>query len=164
MATCVVEGLDTNEEVRRINCNLCVETKQSKSPAVGKLAKGVVHHVVHSDMIGLVSPQTVGGARYIVRFIVESSRYSKEFILQNRSEVNLCFLEFQLWIERNTGVLVKQGHSENAKEYKDWESTCNKQELFLPFRLLTHHSLMVLQNVSTALFWIMFDLCFNNTV
>ena len=117
MADGMVEGLDTKQKAKKISCVPCVEAKQAKSPAIGKLAKGDIHHVIHSDIIGPISPRTIGGARYILCFIVEASRYAKIFIIKKRSEVLACFKEFQSWIERTTDVLVKRFHSDNAKEY-----------------------------------------------
>ena len=114
----IVEGIDMNDKPQRIDCRPCVEAKQSKSPATGRLAKGDVHHVVHSDIIGPIEPRTIGGARYIIVFMVEASRYAKVYVVKKRNEVFSCFKEFQAWIERKTDVLVKRFHSDNAKEYE----------------------------------------------
>ena len=100
-----------------IDCNTCVETKQTKTAATGTLAKGGVKHVVHSDIIGPIDPQTIGGARYILCFIVESSRYAKVFVIKRRSQLGQCFSEFEAWIERATGTPIERLHSDNAKEY-----------------------------------------------
>ena len=117
LAAGIVEGIDMNAVAEQIDCNTCVETKQSKSPASGSLSKGQLNHTIHSDMIGPISPSTIGGARYILCFIVETSRYAKVFIIKERSQLRQCFKQFLAWIERVTTTSIKRLHSDGAKEY-----------------------------------------------
>ena len=117
LATGIAKGVDMTETSQCIDCNTCVETKQTKTAATGTLAKGGVKHVVHSDIIGPIDPQTIGGARYILCFIVEPRRYAKVFIIKRRSQLGQCFSEFEAWIERATGTPIERLHSDNAKEY-----------------------------------------------
>lgn len=117
MAAGFVDGIDVTEKAQTIDCMPCVEAKQTMSPATGTLAKGNAGHIVHSDVIGPINPRTVGGARYVICFIVELSRMSKVYVVKKRNEVYDCFKEFQAWLERTTDVLVKTVHSDNAKEY-----------------------------------------------
>lgn len=133
MANGMVDGINLREKANTIDCTQYIESKQNKSPAVGTLAKGTVHHVVHSDVIGPVSPRTAGGARYVMTFIVKASRYAKVFFIKNRSEILRCFKEFQAWIELTTDVLVKQVHSDNAKEYKSLDKYLKQEGISQTF-------------------------------
>ena len=113
-----VLGVNLEQLPETIDCIPCVESKQTKSRSDGTLAKGYIHHTIHTDIIGPFQPPSIGGSRYIGCFVVEASRYGKVFFLKNRGEITNCFKEFQAWLERNTGDLVKRVHSDNAKEYK----------------------------------------------
>ena len=106
-----------NASPQKIDCGTCIESKQMKSAATGKLSKGGVNHIIHSDIIGPIDPCSLGGARYILCFIVEASRYSKVFVIKSRSQLSQCFKEFKAWLERVTGTQIERFHSDNAKEY-----------------------------------------------
>ena len=118
MANLHVDGINFSVEAQTIDCTNCVYSKHHKSPCTGRLVKGRVEHVIHSDIIGPIGPLSLGDGRFILCFIVEKSRYAKVYILKKRSEVESCYREFQAWLERTTGVLVKRFHSDNAKEYE----------------------------------------------
>lgn len=117
MADGMVEGLSTEDKAQNIECIPCVEAKQTKMPSTGTIVKGEIHHAIHSDMIGPIKPQSLGGAKYIICFMVEASRLSKVYVVRRKSDLYTCFKEFQAWLERATDVLIKSVHSDNAKEY-----------------------------------------------
>lgn len=112
-----VEGMDLNITAQSRHCGTCLEAKQTKAPTTGKLAKSDEDHIVHSDVIGPIHPQTLGNSRYIVTFIVEKSRFAKVYVINQRAEVQDRLLEFIAWLERMTGTSVKRFHSDQAKEY-----------------------------------------------
>lgn len=66
----IVDGIDMNEKDQRIKCTLSIDAKQTKYSATGTLVKWIAHHIVHSHIIGPNQPRTIGGARYILCFIV----------------------------------------------------------------------------------------------
>lgn len=71
---------------------------------------GNVNHDVQYDVIGLLNPQNIGGASYVICFIFESSRYYKVFITKNRIELSQCVKEIQAWIERASNGFVQCVH------------------------------------------------------
>lgn len=112
-----VEGMSPNVTTKEDCCETCVEAKQTKMPSVGRVVQLEEEHVIHSDIIGPISPETPGKSRYILTFIVEKSRFAKVCTLRNRSEVQSCLNHFIAWLERKTSTTVKRFHSDQAKEY-----------------------------------------------
>ena len=86
-----VNGIDLNATADTIECRPCMESKQTKSGANETLAKGNVHHAIHTDIIGLNRPNSLGEASYIICSIVETSRFGKVYVMKRRSEVSNCF-------------------------------------------------------------------------
>lgn len=112
-----VTGMSLSDEAERIDCTTCVESKQHKASATGTLVKENGRDAIHSDIIGPIRPRSLGGGRYLLCFIVGQSRFGKVFVIKKRSEATERFKEFKAWVERQTQMLIKQFHSDGAKEY-----------------------------------------------
>ena len=60
---------------------------------------------------------SVGGAKYIVTFIDDCSRYIQKYFIKSRNEVLDVFKQFKTYSERETGSKIKTLRSDNGKEY-----------------------------------------------
>lgn len=75
MFTEQVSGMNTQIKGDVIDCDICVDAKQTKKSSTGTLTRARLEHVVHSNLIGPIEP--LGKSRYILTFIVEDSRFTK---------------------------------------------------------------------------------------
>ena len=73
--------------------------------------------IIHSDVCGPFSVQSIGGSRYFVTFIDDFSRYTKVFIMKDKGEVLDKVKEFVNLAENVTGQRVKVLRSDNGGEY-----------------------------------------------
>lgn len=86
-----------------------------------------VLELIHSDVMGPMQQASKGGARYIVTFIDDFSRYVHVFLLPSKTQVFTCFVEFKNLVEMQTGARVKCLRSDNGTEYinKRFRSFCS---------------------------------------
>ena len=103
--------------------------KQSKLPFKKEPASRAnkVLDLVHSDVCGPMSVNSLGGACYFVTFIDDFSRKSDVFFITKKSEVLNCFKTYLKRAELETGnklkVLRSDGGGEYiSKEFKFWRS------------------------------------------
>jgi len=61
--------------------------------------------------------ESIGGARYFVTFIDDSSRYTTIAMLRNRSDVLQAFKDYKRRVENQTGQRIKKLRTDNGKEY-----------------------------------------------
>lgn len=106
-----------------INCVVCAEGKQCRN----KFEKSENNRtsdfleLVHSDVCGPMSTNSLGGARYYVTFIDDFSRKVFIYIIKNKNQVFDCFVKFRALVENQTNKKIKIVRSDNGTEY------CNKQ-------------------------------------
>ena len=67
-------------------------------PSIAKRAKGILD-LVHNDVFGLVSVQSLGKYMYYVSFIDDFSRNTWIYFLKNKSKVFDKFKEFKALME-----------------------------------------------------------------
>lgn len=99
-------------------CQTCVEGKSSKLPfkAQGKRANGLLH-LVHSDLCGPMSINSIGGARYMLTFIDDFSRKKFVYFLKKKSETVKVFEKFKARVENQVGCKIKAINTDNGGEY-----------------------------------------------
>ena len=67
--------------------------------------------IVHTDVLGNISPEAVDGHCYAIRFVDSFSRFSKIFIMKKRDEVLDKFKQF--WADvGKPGTLLSDGGGE----------------------------------------------------
>jgi len=128
-----VEGLENIANFPVIECEGCAlgKMKKLKFPQEGSRAEEILD-LVHSDVMGPL-PLTKGGAKYMVTFIDDYSKYCTIYLIKSKNEVFCKFVEFLNYAERHTGRKLKTLRSDNGGEY------CNKQfDEFLKNKGITH--------------------------
>ncbi|RVW89466.1 Retrovirus-related Pol polyprotein from transposon TNT 1-94 [Vitis vinifera] len=84
-----------------------------KTPKVEKL------ELVHTDLWGPSPVASLGGSRYYITFIDDSSRKVWVYFLKNKSDVFVTFKKWKAMVETETGLKVKCLRSDNGGEYID---------------------------------------------
>ena len=138
----MVDGLKLNpkQEIDRA-CDGCAMGKFNRLPFPKKSDHGAEQllGIIHSDVCGPFSVQSIGGSRYFVTFIDDYSRYTKVFIMKNKGEVLDKFKEFVNLAENVTGQRVKVLRSDNGGEYgsKEFIEFCKsrgiKKQITVPY-------------------------------
>ena len=120
-------------------CEGCVMGKQHRCP----YRKGISYRatepfelmmcVDHSDVCGPMSESSIGGSRYYVTFIDDSTRDTFVYFLKNKSQVLEKFKDFHSYATNASGKGVKTTHTDNGGEY------CSKEfEMFLKENGIVH--------------------------
>ncbi|KAJ0555551.1 putative RNA-directed DNA polymerase [Helianthus annuus] len=112
-------------------CEPCVLGKQKRVTFVktGRTPKAQKLELVHSDVYGPTSVTSLGGSRYYVTFIDDSTRKVWVYFLKHKSGV---FDAFKIWksaVENETNLKVKCLKSDNGGEYisKQFTDYCAKE-------------------------------------
>ena len=102
-------------------CESCILGKQknvsflktSRTPKVEKL------ELIHTDLWGPSSVAFLGGSRYYITFIDDSSRKVWVYFLKNKFDVFKTFKKWNAMVEIETSLKVKYLRSDNGGEYID---------------------------------------------
>ena len=105
----------SNEDV----CEPCADGKQhrTKFPANDGKRSDTILGLVHSDVCGKMSTQSLGGANYFLTFIDDKSRYTWVYVLKRKDEVFEKFKEWKSFVEKSTGEKLKIFRTDNGGEY-----------------------------------------------
>ncbi|KAE9091335.1 hypothetical protein PF005_g18013 [Phytophthora fragariae] len=85
--------------------------------------------LVHSDVMGPMQCSSKGGARFVVTFIDDFSRFVHVFLISAKSQVFQSFVTYKNLVENQTGARVKCLRSDNDKEFinKRVRTFCGEQ-------------------------------------
>lgn len=73
--------------------------------------------MIHSDVLGPVTPTTVGGSKYVLTFTDDCTRKSWVYFLRQKSEVFEKFKEFKALLKTQKGACIKKLRSDGGGEY-----------------------------------------------
>jgi len=117
-----IDGLDF--------CERCVYGKQSRvSFHVNKAWRASsCLELVHTDVCGPMSIESLGGSRYFLLFTDDYSRMSWVYFLKFKSEVFENFRKFKALVEKQSGCSLKALHSDRGGEFtsKEFDDFCEK--------------------------------------
>ncbi|DAZ99706.1 TPA: hypothetical protein N0F65_000884 [Lagenidium giganteum] len=113
-------------------CEVCARGKMTVKPfahgsgSAVKTAKKL--ELVHSDVMGPMNPASRGGARYVVTFIDDFSRFTVAYCIKSKSEVLRCFREYKQLVENQVGSSIKCIRTDNGGEYtsKTFREYCSR--------------------------------------
>lgn len=104
-------------------CEVCVQEKLLRShpkKCMRKATRPV--ETIHSDVAGKIKPDSKGGAKFIMTFIDEFSRYCTVFCIERKkSQVFECFKTFQVAVESSHKVKIDIFQTDNGGEYMSKE-------------------------------------------
>ena len=72
---------------------------------------------VHADVMGPMRNPFKGGAKYIITFVDDYSRYAAVFMIKSKSEVTGKFKEFKTFFENQWGARLRCLRSDNGSEF-----------------------------------------------
>jgi len=75
--------------------------------------------VIHSDIMGPISPASNDGFKYVITFIDEFSRKAWIHLMKEKSEASNIIVEFLKYIDNHFDKKIKYFKSDNAKEYNN---------------------------------------------
>ena len=104
-------------------CEGCLEGKMHRSPckSVGAIRSQRKLELVHSDVCGPMSVDSLGGHQYFVTFIDDYSRSCAVYLLKQKSEVFQKFKEFEAAVTNASGNSIGALRSDNGGEYLSTE-------------------------------------------
>ena len=100
-------------------CNECQLSKQARRTFKGNSRNEYEKGLVCSDVIGPVTPETVGGNRYAVTFIVMETRHVTTHLMRNKNEVVDKFKKYKSDMLSRYNYRIKTLRSDNGTEYKN---------------------------------------------
>uniref|UniRef100_A0AAG5DT47 Retrovirus-related Pol polyprotein from transposon TNT 1-94 n=1 Tax=Anopheles atroparvus TaxID=41427 RepID=A0AAG5DT47_ANOAO len=105
-----------------MQCVPCIQGKHHRHPfnIKGQRADRVLE-LIHSDLCGPMETASIGGNRYFITFIDDSSRKAFVYFLKSKTEVFETFKHFKSYAENQTGEKIKRIRSDNGREYMNRE-------------------------------------------
>ena len=102
-------------------CESCILGKQKNVSFLktGRTPKAKKLELVHTNLWGPSPVVSLGGLRYYITFIDDSSRKVWVNFLKNKSDVFETFKKWKAMVETKTGLKVKCLRSDNGGEYID---------------------------------------------
>uniref|UniRef100_A0AAV1TS81 Polyprotein n=1 Tax=Peronospora matthiolae TaxID=2874970 RepID=A0AAV1TS81_9STRA len=106
-------------------CGGCMKGKQTvaKFPHCSSSKTSRVLELVHTDMMGPMNNPSKGGAKYVLTFVDDYSRYVVAYFLKKKSEVAIKLREFMTFYENQRGERMKCLRSDNGTEFVNQEMT-----------------------------------------
>ena len=102
-------------------CESCILGKQKNVSFLktGRTSKVEKLELVHTDLWGPSPIASLGGSRYYITFINDSSRKVWVYFLKNKFDVFETFKKWKAMVETETSLKVKCLKSDNGGEYID---------------------------------------------
>ena len=127
----IVHGMKTESSEFNRDCEGCALGKQTRDPfsKKGTEPAAEILDLVHSDVCGPMQITSDGGAKYILTFIDDKSRYTVVYFLEKKSEVLSKFKQYIQMAENFTERKLKRIRSDNGGEYtsNDFENFCKQR-------------------------------------
>ena len=99
------------------SCILSKSTHKSGKPSQKRSSKPF--EIIHSDLSGKFSVDSLGGKRYYITFIDDFTRYSWIYFLRNKNDAYQSIREFIIRIKNQFNTTIKKIFSDNGGEYID---------------------------------------------
>ncbi|PKA47383.1 Retrovirus-related Pol polyprotein from transposon TNT 1-94 [Apostasia shenzhenica] len=118
----LVEGLPEIEVEQRI-CEPCVFGKHARNPfpQQGSWKAKQPLQLIHTDLCGKMSTESLGNCFYFLTFIDDYSRYTWVYFLKSKSESFKYFKEFKALVEKMSGFKIQNLRSDRGGEFNSFE-------------------------------------------
>lgn len=101
-----------------LGCDTCLEGKSSQSPAASHFHRSSnTLDLVHSDLLGPISPPTQTGKNYILSFIDDYTRHNHVYLLSSKDQTPSCFAHYRALVKRQTGREIGKLKTDRGGEY-----------------------------------------------
>src|SRR5208282_1348396 len=102
-------------------CKACEMAKSHRQPFDKQMSRAQeALGRIHSDLVGPLSPEASGsyqGAKYVLTFIDDHSRFAFVHFLSKKDEVFMTFKGFKAHLEKKLGRKIKILHTDRGGEY-----------------------------------------------
>ena len=119
--------------VEHHQCESCILGKQKRVSFTNasRELKAEKLELIHTDVWGPAPVPSLGGSRYYVTFIDDSTRKVWVYFLKNKSDVFATFKIWKAMVELETSSKVKCLKSDNGGEYvdSDFKRYCAENEI-----------------------------------
>lgn len=112
-------------------CEGCLVAKQTRQPFPKETQwrANSPLELIHADLCGPITPQTIGGNRYFFLLVDDFCRYMWVYIIKSKDEAFSVFKQFKTQVENESKFKVKmlrtdRGGEFNSNQFKDY---CNKE-------------------------------------
>ncbi|GAC1660287.1 MAG: hypothetical protein PVS3B3_30240 [Ktedonobacteraceae bacterium] len=103
-------------------CEGCVRAKSHRKPfGVATNRSKEILGRIHTDICGPIPNPSIGGARYILTFIDDATRFATIYALSKKSDTFELFMKYKSFTEKQTGKSIKILHSDGGGEYVNTE-------------------------------------------
>lgn len=110
--------LQTKMNPNDLKCVTCCEGKQSRKPFLSSERKTKnLLELIHTDVCGPLTPQSIGGAKYFITFVDDYSRKVFVYVMKKKSEALQKFVHFKNFVEKQIDTSIKTLRSDGGKEY-----------------------------------------------
>lgn len=100
------------------SCDTCAAGKITSTPfPKGSQDTSTLFEIVHTDLCGPMRTESNGGARYLLTFTDNFSRWTEIYLLHRKSEITEKFIEYKNYVETHTGMKIKTLQSDNGNEF-----------------------------------------------
>lgn len=125
-----------------LECVACLKGKQTKQPFKKTEAKRAsdILGLVHTDVCGPMSVESLSGKRYFLIFIDDCTRKTFVYFLKSKNEVYEKFKLFKNFAERETGNKLKILRSDNGKEFVNRQMSNFMQEHGIKHQLTVEYT------------------------
>lgn len=116
-------------------CENCLDGKIHKLPFAKLDSKKERKplELIHTDVCGKISPQSIGKNEYFLTFIDDCTRYTWVYAIKNKSDVFDTFVTWKALVEKQYNKVIKILRSDNGGEY-----TSNEFEHYLQKEGIKH--------------------------
>ena len=113
----LVDGFDFDVSEQLDFCEMYAEGKHHRShfPTSCRRAKEPLE-LVHNDVCGKVNAKSLGGAEYFQTFIDDFTHYTWVYVLNKKSDVFKCFVEWKALVENRSSRKLKILRTDNGGE------------------------------------------------
>lgn len=99
-------------------CDACAMGKLKFTPAINSLHRATTPlGMIHTDLLGPISPSTVSGMKYILTFIGDHTRFCTVYLLKSKDETLSKFLEYKVMMESKLRTKIGVLKSDRGGEY-----------------------------------------------
>ncbi|GJZ17380.1 retrovirus-related pol polyprotein from transposon TNT 1-94 [Tanacetum coccineum] len=112
--------VDVDDKVSLWHLRLeCVTSKQTRCSFPKKMEYRATNtlELIHTDIYGIISPESFSRKRYFITFIDDYSRKTWVYFLKEKSEAFEVFKKFKVMVERTTSKFIRALRSNMGAEY-----------------------------------------------
>lgn len=103
-----------------LKCKVCIRGKQPRLPFADTGYRATKKlELIHSDVGGPISVQSMGGCKLYVTFIDDYTRKVFVYCLRTKDQVFQCFVDFKMLVENQCESKIKKFRSDNGTEFEN---------------------------------------------